>query len=297
MESQRNLLLIGFAVRELLALATVGVRQGSKPAPTTVAQTEHFVPEPVRPVIFLRFTEQANGNAARKLITVSSIVLKLTLDTQGGDIALPNCWPQAGKAEQPFTLLTSQPAHLMVAQSGLVGRNGPGRQPGPGVVPPMEPPDQLSAGRRSGSSRRSDDLDRQRGKWSSPRSSCVKRGDYAVGVDYKIDNKSAGAGPGTVLRSAEADHDHAEGSGRSCHGGQCLTVVVPSSEDSRYKKYTFDEMKDADSEQDHPGWFGSPCCSTTSSPTGPRDANDTNSFYSRVIRAGPGHHRLQGAAG
>ena len=45
-----------FAVRELLALATVESDKAPKPAPTTVAQTEHFgTRKPVRPVIFLRF--------------------------------------------------------------------------------------------------------------------------------------------------------------------------------------------------------------------------------------------------
>jgi YidC/Oxa1 family membrane protein insertase len=80
-------------------------------------------------VIFSQVSEQANGNAARKLITVSSDVLKLTLDTQGGDIVSAELLAhKLKKAEQPFTLLTSQPAHLYVAQSGLVGRNGPDSQ-------------------------------------------------------------------------------------------------------------------------------------------------------------------------
>ena len=67
-----------------------------------------------------------------------------------------------------------------------------------------------------------------------------------------------------------------------------------SSEDSRYKNCTFDEMKDADLNKTT-GVVGSPCCSIFVSAWAP-DTNDTNSFYSRVIRAGPGHHRLQGAA-
>ena len=57
-------------------------------------------------------------------------MLKLTLDTQGGDIVSAELLAhrlEEGK-EQPFTLLTSQPAHLYVAQSGLVGRNGPDSQ-------------------------------------------------------------------------------------------------------------------------------------------------------------------------
>ena len=56
MESQRNLLLIGFAVRELLALATVGVRQGSEAGPRLPWPKPNIsYLKPVRPVIFLRF--------------------------------------------------------------------------------------------------------------------------------------------------------------------------------------------------------------------------------------------------
>ncbi|MCV5715041.1 membrane protein insertase YidC, partial [Escherichia coli] len=72
-------------------------------------------------------SEQANATAARKLITVSSDVLKLTLDTQGGDVVSAELLShklEEGK-DQPFVLLTSQPEHLYIAQSGLVGRNGP----------------------------------------------------------------------------------------------------------------------------------------------------------------------------
>ena len=50
----------------------------------------------------------------------------------------------------------------------------------------------------------------------------LKRGDYAVGVDYKIDNKSAEPVKVQFYGQLKADHDHAEGSGRPCHGGQRL---------------------------------------------------------------------------
>ena len=74
----------------------------------------------------------------------------------------------------------------------------------------------------------------------------LKRGDYAVGVDYKIDNKSAEPVQvqfyGQLKQTMTTPKDQ-EGHAMvaSAYRGGAF-----SSEDSRYKKYTFDEMKDAD---------------------------------------------------
>ena len=55
-----------------------------------------------------------------------------------------------------------------------------------------------------------------------------------------------------------------------------------SSEDSRYKKYTFDEMKDADLNKTTQGGWVAMLQHYFVSAWAP-NANDTNSFYSRVI--------------
>ena len=119
-----------FAVRELLALATVGVRQGSEAGPDR-GPNRTFRPEAGQTGDIPQVSEQANGNAARKLITVSSDIAQIDPGHQGGDIVSAELLAhklEEGK-EQPFTLLTSQPEHLYIAQSGLVGRNGPDSQP------------------------------------------------------------------------------------------------------------------------------------------------------------------------
>ncbi|HGP6906334.1 TPA: membrane protein insertase YidC, partial [Vibrio cholerae O1] len=91
--------------------------------------------------------------------------------------------------EQPFTLLTSQPAHLYVAQSGLVGRDGPDSQAqGRPTYEAAQTSYQLADGQ---------DQVVVPMTWTDSKGVVftkefvLKRGDYAVGVDYKIDNKSA----------------------------------------------------------------------------------------------------------
>ena len=108
MESQRNLLLIGLLFVSFLLWQQWESDKAPKPAPTTVAQTEHFVPEAGQTGDIPQVSEQANATAARKLITVSSDVLKLTLDTQGGDVVSAELLShklEEGK-DQPFVLLT-----------------------------------------------------------------------------------------------------------------------------------------------------------------------------------------------
>lgn len=83
MESQRNLLLIGLLFVSFLLWQQWESDKAPKPAPTTVAQTEHFVPEAGQTGDIPQVSEQANATAARKLITVSSDVLKLTTGHPG----------------------------------------------------------------------------------------------------------------------------------------------------------------------------------------------------------------------
>ncbi|MGL5994052.1 MAG: membrane protein insertase YidC, partial [Aeromonas sobria] len=191
MESQRNLLLIGLLFVSFLLWQQWESDKAPKPAPITVAQTEHFVPEAGQTGDIPQVSEQANATAARKLITVSSDVLKLTLDTQGGDIVSAELLAhklEEGK-EPSFVLLTNVPDRLYVAQSGLVGRDGPDSQPqGRPTYDAAQTSYQLADGQ---------DQVVVPMTWTDSKGVLftkefvLKRGDYAVGVDYKIDNKSA----------------------------------------------------------------------------------------------------------
>ena len=63
----------------------------------------------------------------RKMVTVKTDVLELTIDTLGGDIVsakLPT-YPTEQNGDIPFTLLETTQGFNYVAQSGLVGRDGP----------------------------------------------------------------------------------------------------------------------------------------------------------------------------
>lgn len=63
----------------------------------------------------------------RKLISVKTDVLDLTINTRGGDVeqALLPAYPKELNSTQPFQLLETSPQFIYQAQSGLTGRDGP----------------------------------------------------------------------------------------------------------------------------------------------------------------------------
>ncbi|MGL4270149.1 MAG: membrane protein insertase YidC, partial [Plesiomonas sp.] len=60
-----------------------------------------------------------------RLITVQSNVLRLTIDTLGGDVVKAELlqYPESLDSKQPLVLLNDSAKHVYVAQSGLIGSN------------------------------------------------------------------------------------------------------------------------------------------------------------------------------
>lgn len=137
MESQRSFLVIGLALVSFLLWQQWQMDYGPKPvqqeqvlpttadAPVASAQENRDVPQSeVRPNL-------STTAAAHKLIEVETDSLLVTIDTKGGDIvsvALKD-FPVEQGSDQPFQLLSNEQNNLYVAQSGLVGINGPDANP------------------------------------------------------------------------------------------------------------------------------------------------------------------------
>lgn len=73
----------------------------------------------------------ANSQTSDQLISVRTDVLELLIDPHGGDViraALPE-HDATLNADQPFVLLEQNANRTYIAQSGLIGRNGPDAAP------------------------------------------------------------------------------------------------------------------------------------------------------------------------
>jgi YidC/Oxa1 family membrane protein insertase len=134
----------------------------------------------------------APSSIARQQHVVSTDVLKLTFDSEGGSLVGADILQHAavtGKADQaqPLTLLTQGPAHTYVAQTGLVG----------GALPTHKTPMQLVQGGQS----LAEGQDEIRLRFESEpvngvvlaKTYTLARGSYRLGVQHEVINRSAAA--------------------------------------------------------------------------------------------------------
>lgn len=278
MESQRNLLLIGLLFVSFLLWQQWEADKAPKPVPTVAAQAEHFVPAGQSADV-PQVAEQAN--AARKLITVSSDVLKLTLNTQGGDIVKAELLAHSleqGK-DQPFVLLETG-KHLYIAQSGLIGRDGPDTRP---EGRPTYSTEQTSYTLADGEESVVVPMSWTNDKGVTfTKEFVLKRGDYAVGVDFKIDNKSEQ--PVQVQFYGQLKQTIATPEGQQGHAmvASAYRGGAFSTADTRYKKYSFDEMKEANLEKSTQGGWVAMLQHYFVTAWAPQ-ADQSNTFYTRVV--------------
>jgi YidC/Oxa1 family membrane protein insertase len=173
-----------------------------------------------------------------KTITVTTDVLTLSIDTVGGDVvsAKLNQYSAELNSSNPFVLLKNTPEHQFIAQSGLVGPQGLDRTTG-------RPSYQVSADSFSLEQNQDElrvPLTYQADGIHYTKTFIVKRGSYAIDVDYTVENhsgKNAELGMYAHLRQNLLDS-----------GGSLAMPTYRggaySSEETRYKKFSFDDMKD-----------------------------------------------------
>ena len=130
MESQRNILVIALLLVSFLIWQQW--QTDKAPQPETAQQStqtstgdDSFIPE----------SDQAGGEvptdvsvaASRQLVTIVSDTLELTIDTQGGDIVRAELLEHNDElnSDDKFVLLSKGTNFVNVAQSGLIGRDGP----------------------------------------------------------------------------------------------------------------------------------------------------------------------------
>ncbi|WP_413529939.1 membrane protein insertase YidC [Rahnella inusitata] len=239
MDSQRNLFLIALLFVSFMIWQAWQTDHAPQPANQTTQQTANT----------------ANGDAANqavpdsgqgKLITVNSDVLSLTINTRGGDIeqALLTAYPTTLGSNQPFQLLETTPNFVYQAQSGLTGKNGPDN-PANGERPLFQASsDSFTLAEGQSELRIPMTYTAQNGAVYT-KTFVIKRGSYAVNVEYNINNTSPAPLELTMFGQLKQTTDlpkHRD-TGSNNFALHTFRGAAYSSSDDKYQKYAFDKSE------------------------------------------------------
>lgn len=237
MDSQRNILLIALALVSFLLFQQWQVAKNPAPQAVEQAQTSSAVPAPSLADEFDPAPSQ--NSAAAKVITVTTDVLTLSIDTVGGDVvtAKLNQYSDKLDSENPFVLLKNTQGHQFIAQSGLIGPQGIDLSSN---NRPTYTVDADSFTLADGQDELRIPMTYQANGLEYTKTFVLKRGNYAVDVEFNVVNHSgnnATLGMYAHLRQNLLDS-----------GGSLAMPTYRggaySTEDTRYKKYSFDDMQD-----------------------------------------------------
>ncbi|QUM82755.1 membrane protein insertase YidC [Moritella sp. 5] len=253
MESQRNLLVIGLLFVSFLLFTEWQNKDNPVAVPTTTQAISNGLTGDI-PAGSDSSTDAPNSKQSNNLITISSDVLELTIDTLGGDIVRADLLDHATEldSEERFTLLQNDATNVYVAQSGLIGVNGPdananGR------------PQYTTTAKSFTISGDTLDIplsytDENGVKFTKVFT--LTRGSYDIEVSYKVNNQSANAISVQMYGQLKQNIDLAEDEGSSmmmkAYRGAALGTT-----DKRYEKYDFSDISDANlSRTTTAGWVG-----------------------------------------
>ncbi|EIN5961421.1 membrane protein insertase YidC [Vibrio cholerae] len=238
MDSQRNILLIALALVSFLLFQQWQVAKNPAPQATQQAQSTGAAPAPSFSDE-LDPTPAQNVAAKAKTITVSTDVLTLSIDTLGGDVvsAKLNQYSEELNSPESFVLLQNTQGHQFIAQSGLVGPQGID------VSSNNRPAYQVSADSftlAEGQDELRIPMTYQANGIDYTKTFILKRGSYAVDVVFDVANNSGSEA--TLGMYAHLRQNLLDSGGNlampTYRGG------AYSTSDVRYKKYSFDDMKD-----------------------------------------------------
>lgn len=284
MESQRSFLLIGLALVSFLLwqqwqldyapqpVESVSQSSQQSPSANTVAQSAD-VPsaDPSGPS-----TQTA---AKGQLVFVKTDTLDIRIDTRGGDVisaALPQ-FPVEQGGDESLVLLSSEPGLYHIAQSGLIGKDGPDGAATGRPMYQVETTNYEMIG---------DTLSVPL-VWQSEQGLKVTktfhftRGEHHIRVEYKVENN--GSDIAQLQQYAQL---------KQTTMGEEGSMFMPtyrgaaySTEEDRYTKYSFDDIADKNLRTSTPGgWVGMLQHYFVAAWIPPQDQQNT--LYSRLLPGG-----------
>ncbi|MCX8616900.1 membrane protein insertase YidC [Gilliamella sp. B2923] len=273
MGSQRNILVIALLFVSFLIWKAWVDDHAPKP-PMTNQMTQQIS------------DDDSTGNLALgKTITIKSDVLLLTINTYGGDVQAAQLlkYDQTLHSGTPFQLLTSRPDFVYIAESGLTGKDGPDNAIQDAKRPVYQTA-QTEYVLADGQNELRVPLTYQINGITYTKYYILQRGNYAIDVQYDINNQSNGpidvAMYGQLKQTIKLPEDAVTEGG----GGLGLSAfrgTAYSSSSTNYSKYSFDDIKDkALAVETQTGWIAMLQHYFASAWVPTQDQN--NLFYSRV---------------
>ncbi|MZI93834.1 membrane protein insertase YidC [Vibrio sp. CAIM 722] len=258
MDSQRNILLIALALVSFLLFNQWNADKKATETPNSAVEqvnnssagaatpTDNDATAPASISANTKATEEA-----AKIITVKTDVLTLSIDTAGGDVveAKLNKYSDKLHSNNPFILLDRTKTHQFIAQSGLIGPQGIDQTNKRAVYHTNASSYTLAKGK--------DELriplTYQANGITYTKTFILKRGSYALDMVYDINNQSGKEAEVSMYAHLRQNLKDSGGSLAmpTYHGG------AYSTEDTRYKKYSFDDMQERNLNitlKDDKGW-------------------------------------------
>ncbi|MBL4781381.1 MAG: membrane protein insertase YidC [Porticoccaceae bacterium] len=207
-------------------------------APDIQASSHSAIPELIQ-----RSDEVASEDSSSientRLITVSSDVLEVTIDTLGGDIvrvSLPKHLVSQEEDADPFVMLNRTQSHTYIAQSGLIGRNGTDTAAGR----PRFSASKAHYSLLEGDEQIVVDLQLEQDGATLTKRFIFKRNNYLVDLVYLVENHSSQAWQAHLFGQIQRDSHNPVVSvnmGPNAYLGAAITT-----DEDNYKKFDFSDM-------------------------------------------------------
>lgn len=244
-----------YVLAVFVALLLYQAWQGDHPAPQAAStstqagvSSDRFVPTaateaaPARTLVATDVGSITPPSQTGKLVTVKTDVMTITLDSQGGDIVGTTLtkYPESLGSSTPFTLLTNDPVTRYIAESGLLGMDGPDMSNAQAVYTV----DQTSYDLQPGQNTLTVKMTWTKRNILITKSFIFTRGSYDVKVHYDINNQADFAWQGNLytqlVRTNVQPATHSGFMNLATYFGSAI-----SSPAKPFQKVTFKQMQEA----------------------------------------------------
>ena len=180
-----------------------------------------------------------NSSAATRLVTITTDLLEVVIDTRGGDIVRASLLAHLSELKDdadPFLMLNRSQTYTYIAQSGLIGKSGTDT----GGERPVFRATQENYRLEEGESEVRVPLQISQGESQITKEFVVRRGDYLIDVNYRVDNRGSESWRGHLFGQMLRDTYNPAQTGRV--GLKPYLGAALSTSETNYKKIDFDDL-------------------------------------------------------
>ena len=250
MESQRNLLLLSLLFVSFLLYQAWVVEQNPQPVAaqtTEQSNTSSSVPSTSNHSADVPTSSEASASAqvptqlpTSEVAVLANDQLRLEITLIGGDVVVADLLQHDDALDSgiPFRLLESENGFTYIAQSGLIGKQGPDANPKGRPFYKVDNLEQTIAEGADSVSTALRFVDQAGNVFT--KTFTLKRGEFSVHVDYTIENNSASdVNVQLYGQLKESLQDHSTNLMMPVYRGGAFSTT-----DTKYSKYTYDDMQD-----------------------------------------------------